>query len=129
MSLKTMNRTIVLIGIGGLLGSISRYLTASLFAKVFSSPFPYGTFIVNVVGCLIIGIIYGISERYNWLSADWRIFLTTGFCGGFTTFSSFAHENINLLQASEYLTFASYSIGSFAIGLLAVFGGIALIKM
>ena len=58
-----MNRTIVLIGIGGLLGSISRYLTASLFTKVFPSSFPYGTFIVNVVGCLLIGIIFGLSER------------------------------------------------------------------
>lgn len=123
-----MNRTIILIGIGGLLGSIARYLAASFFTKIFSSSFPYGTFIVNIVGCLLIGIFYGLSEHYNWFTPDLRIFFATGFCGGFTTFSSFTYENINLLQTSEYLTFALYSIGSFAVGLLAVFGGLTLIK-
>lgn len=75
-----MNRTNVLIGIGGLPGSISRYLTASLFTKISHSHFPYGTFIVNVVGCLLDGIICGPSKRYKWLTADfpynrilWRI--------------------------------------------------------
>lgn len=124
-----MNRTIILIGIGGLLGSIARYLTASYFTKVLPSPFPYGTFIVNIAGCLLIGIFYGLSERYKWFTPDLRLFLATGFCGGFTTFSSFTYENINLLQTSEYLTFALYSIGSFAVGLLAAFGGLSLTKI
>lgn len=124
-----MNRTIILIGIGGLLGSIARYLAASFFTKALPSTFPYGTFIVNIVGCLLIGIFYGLSERYDWFSPDLRLLLATGFCGGFTTFSSFAYENISLLQTSEYLTFASYSIGSFAVGLLAAFGGLALTKI
>lgn len=124
-----MNRTIILIGIGGLFGSISRYLTASFFTRVFPSAFPYGTFIVNIVGCLLIGVFYGLSERYNWFTPDLRIFLATGFCGGFTTFSSFAYENIHLLQTSQYLTFTLYSFGSFAVGLLATFCGIILTKI
>ncbi|MEO6833788.1 MAG: fluoride efflux transporter CrcB [Chitinophagaceae bacterium] len=124
-----MNRSIILIGIGGLLGSIARYLLASFFTKLFPSAFPYGTFIVNIVGCLLIGIFYGLSERYNWFTPDLRLFLATGFCGGFTTFSSLTFENLVLLQSSEYLTFALYSIGSFAVGLLAAFGGLSLTKI
>lgn len=124
-----MSRTVILIGIGGFIGSISRYLVASFFTRVFPSSFPYGTFIVNISGCLLIGIFYGISERCDWFTPEWRIFLTTGFCGGFTTFSSFAYENISLLQASGYITFTVYSIASFALGLLAVVGGISLIRL
>lgn len=124
-----MNRILILTGAGGLLGSICRYLAASFFTKAFPSAFPYGTFIVNISGCFLIGIFYGISERYTWLTPAWRIFLTTGFCGGYTTFSSFAFENVKLLQASAYLTLALYSLGSFALGLLAAFGGLLLTKI
>lgn len=124
-----MNRTIILIGIGGLLGSIARYSAASYFTKVFPSPFPYGTFIVNIAGSLLIGIFYGLSVRHHWFTPDLRLFLATGFCGGFTTFSSFTYENIILLQTSHYLTFALYSIGSFTVGLLTAFGGLILTKI
>lgn len=124
-----MNRIIILIGIGGSLGSILRYLTAAYFTKVFPSAFPYGTFIVNVSGCLLIGIFYGLSERFNWLIPEWRIFLTTGLCGGYTTFSSFAYENINLLQTTQYLTFTLYSVTTFVLGLLGVFAGLSLTKI
>ena len=124
-----MSRILLLIGAGGFIGSVARYATASWFTKLFPSSFPYGTFVANIIGCLAIGIIYGLSERYNWLTPEWRFFLATGLCGGYTTFSSFAYENINLLQSSNYFTFAVYSLGSFAIGLLAVFGGISLTKI
>lgn len=124
-----MNRTLFLIGIGGLLGRACCYLAASFFTKVFPSTFPYGTFIVNISGCLLIGIFYGLSDRYEWLTPGWRIFLTTGFCGGYTTFSSFAYENINLLQAEQYFTFAAYSVASFVLGLLAVLSGLLLTKI
>ena len=124
-----MSRILFLIGTGGLIGSIARYLTASYFTKVFPSAFPYGTFIVNVVGCLIIGIVFGLSERFSWLTPEWRFFLATGICGGFTTFSSFAYENIKLIQEGNFLVFAAYSIASFALGLLAVFIGLTLTKI
>lgn len=124
-----MSRILFLIGTGGLIGSIARYLAATYFTKVFPSAFPYGTFVVNIVGCLIIGIIFGLSERFSWLTPEWRMFLATGFCGGFTTFSSFAYENIKLIQEGNYLIFATYSIASFALGLLAVFIGLTLIKI
>ncbi len=124
-----MGRILILIGTGGLIGSIARYLTAVYFTKVFPSAFPYGTFIVNIVGCLVIGLIFGFSEKYSWLTQEWRFFLATGLCGGYTTFSSFAYENIKLIQEGNFLVFALYSIGSFALGLIAVYVGLILTKV
>lgn len=118
---------VILVGIGGLLGSVARYLVASSITKTIPSAFPFGTFAVNLVGCLINGIIFALSERFDWLF-EWRSFLATGFCGGFTTFSSFAYENILLLQDKDYLTFASYSILSFILGLIATFIGLFLTR-
>ena len=126
---KVMNRYVILVGIGGFLGSIARYLAASFITKTISSAFPYGTFVVNIIGCLMIGIIFGLWQRFEWLAPEWRFFLATGFCGGFTTFSSFAFENIILLLDKDYLTFASYSILSFVLGLIATFIGLSLTKM
>lgn len=124
-----MSRILFLIGTGGLIGSIARYLTATYFTKVFPSAFPYGTFVVNIVGCLITGIVFGLSERFSWLTPEWRFFIATGICGGFTTFSSFAYENIKLIQEGNFLVFAGYSIASFALGLFAVFIGLTLTKI
>ncbi len=128
-SIFKMSKAILLIGVGGLLGSVCRYLVSLFFAKQFPFAFPYGTFAVNILGCFLIGIFYGLSDKYNWFTPELRLFLTTGFCGGFTTFSSFAFENMKLLQDAEYFNFALYSIGSFALGLLAVFGGLFVSKM
>ena len=115
-----MNRIIVLVAIGGLLGSVARYLGASYIAKLIPSAFPYGTLTINVIGCLLIGIIYGIANRYEWFTPELRFFLATGFCGGFTTFSSFALENLQLLQNGNYAVFCLYSLSSYALGLGAV---------
>lgn len=124
-----MNRSILLVAIGGLAGSVCRFITASYFTKLIPSDFPYGTFIANVAGCLLIGLFYGMSERFAWFSPGWRLMLATGFCGGFTTFSSFSYENIKLLQAADYRTFGIYTLGSLFAGLSAAFIGIILTKI
>lgn len=122
-------KTVVLVGIGGFIGSAARYLTTLLVNRLVPPPFPLGTFVVNVLGCLLIGIFFGMSERFHWMSGDWRIFLTSGLCGGFTTFSAFAYENVRLLQTSNIMTFALYTTASIALCLIATFAGIALSKI
>ena len=123
-----MDRSILLVGIGGFVGSIARYLVAVFFAGQLSSAFPFATFAVNVVGCFLIGILFALSDRGNILTPEWRIFLTTGFCGGFTTFSTFSYESIRLLQDGEFLYLAFNVLFSVVAGIAATYLGILLIK-
>ena len=124
-----MLRLLLLVGTGGFLGTVSRFLTSRYFAAYFPSSFPYGTFVVNIVGCFLIGLVYGISEKGDFISSEWRLFLTVGFCGGFTTFSAFAAENLAMLHDSEIFNFFLYTGSSIFIGLLATYAGIMLIKI
>jgi CrcB protein len=124
-----MLKTLFIIGSGSFLGGVARYLTARVVQNSFASAFPYGTMAVNLLGCLLIGLIFGISERTNMISDEWRIFLTVGFCGGFTTFSTFANENMTLLRDGNFFYFALYTGLSVFLGLVAVFFGNALTKL
>lgn len=121
-------KAFLLIGLGGMIGSVLRYATSLLFART-QSDFPWGTWTANILGCLLIGFFYGLSEKNQWLTAEWRLFFVTGFCGGYTTFSAFAYENLKLLEAGNYWAFSIYSISSFTIGLAAVAAGVFLFKM
>ena len=124
-----MFRLILIIGTGSFIGGVSRFLTSRFIQNHAASAFPFGTFIVNVLGCFLIGLFYGLSERGNLLNAEWRMFLTVGFCGGFTTFSTFANENVALLKESEFFYFALYAGLSLFIGLLATYLGNLITKI
>ena len=124
-----MLKTILIVGTGGFLGSVARYLTQLLMERLLHSAFPWGTFAANIAGCFIIGLVYAISERGGLLSPEWRIFLTVGFCGGFTTFSSFAYNNLVMLSESNYLQFFGNIFLSLFFGLAAVYLGIIIIRL
>src|SRR5687767_5706270 len=124
-----MIKALLLVGLGGGLGSVLRYLCQRWVYQFYPHPFPWGTFLVNISGCFLIGIIYAISEKTNLLNPSWRLFLTTGLCGGFTTFSTFAFENMTLLKSGDFTYFILYTFLSIFLGIAALFGAIALIKM
>ncbi len=124
-----MIRNILLVGLGGSLGSILRYLCQKWIYYLYPHPYPWGTFAVNLGGCLVIGILFGLSEKTSVLSPEWKLLLTTGFCGGFTTFSTFAYENMMLLRAGDITYFLTYTILSVVLGVAGVLGGVALVKL
>ena len=115
-------------GTGGFIGTVLRFLVSRYFQENTFSLFPWGTFTVNILGCLLIGVFYGLSERGNFMTPDIRIFLTVGICGGFTTFSSFANDSFILIQDKEWLKISLYTALSFFLGLMAVYAGRILIK-
>ncbi|TDU42696.1 camphor resistance protein CrcB [Gelidibacter sediminis] len=120
-------KQLVLVFIGGGIGSILRYIIGKYLNSA-STGIPYGTFAANILGSLFIGIILGLAMKNNNLSENQILFLATGFCGGFTTFSTFAYENHVFLKSGDFMSFAIYTIASFVIGFLAVFGGMYLVK-
>ncbi|WP_109298898.1 fluoride efflux transporter CrcB [Aquimarina sp. AU474] len=120
-------KQILLVFIGGGTGSVARYFI-SKYLNSSTTGIPYGTFTANVIGSLLIGFILGLALKNNTLSQNTVLFLATGFCGGFTTFSTFAYENHILLKSGDFITFLIYTIGSFIIGFLFVFLGMFIAK-
>ncbi len=121
-------KTLIIVFAGSGIGGVVRYSMQSWLSRIYPFSFPFGTFTVNLIGCLLIGLFYALSEKGNLLTPEWRIALTTGFCGGFTTFSTFAYENMNLLRTGDYLYFGLYTAGSVVLGIAAVFLGIVTVK-
>ena len=119
-----MVKDIIIVGIGSGIGGIFRYMI-SLFMNQIRNGFPWGTFVVNVAGCLLIGILWGVMSRLQNISPSFSLFLMVGFCGGFTTFS---REGLTLLQANNYFLFSLYVIGSLVLGIMAVALGYYLTK-
>jgi CrcB protein len=118
----------LLVFLGGGIGSGLRYLLSKTL-NPFTSNFFIGTFGVNIIGCLIIGIILGLSAKSTALSNNTILFITIGFCGGFTTFSSFALENYGMLREGQITSFLLYTISSIVVGILAVALGLWLSKI
>ena len=121
-------KQLLFVFVGGGFGSVLRYLL-SKWLNTSDTGFPFGTFAVNILGSLFIGIILGIAAKNQTLSQNSTLLLATGFCGGFTTFSTFAYENHSFLKTGEFTSFAFYTIASFGVGFLAVFAGLYLAKV
>jgi fluoride exporter len=117
-----------MIGAGSFLGGISRFVATRFIQNTLFSAFPFGTLFVNLLGCFLIGLFYGISEKGMLANTEWRMFLTVGFCGGFTTFSTFSHENIALIRDGNVLYFALYAGLSVFLGIIATWTGNLLTK-
>ena len=120
-------KQIILVFIGGGFGSVLRFIIGK-WLNSNETGIPYGTFATNILGSLLIGIILGLAAKNDSLSQNQTLLLATGFCGGFTTFSTFAYENHVFLKSGDFMTFAIYTIASFIVGFLAVFLGMYLVK-
>ncbi|SEP55141.1 fluoride efflux transporter CrcB [Flavobacterium urocaniciphilum] len=119
-----MIKNILLVLLGGGIGSVARYLLSYFFSKNEATQFPWATFIANTIGCLLIGLLFGYIQKNNLQNETLKLILITGFCGGFTTFSTFSLENIQFIQNQNYNLAILYTISSLVIGLLAVIIGI-----
>lgn len=121
-------KAILLVGIGGGIGSIMRHLTSILMSKHFPTAFPWGTFTVNILGCLLVGLFLGVLEKQEVVPTDLKLLLITGFCGGYTTFSAFSNENLQLLQNGNALLAFTYISVSVVLGIAGVLLGLWLAK-
>lgn len=125
-----MIRTLLFIGGGSFLGGIARYLVKVGCGKLFpAATLPLGTLVANVAGCFLIGLFYGIASRHTTMSQDMLMFLTVGFCGGFTTFSTFMNENISMLQTGDFFNSLIYAVLSLILGLVFLYLGALVSKV
>lgn len=117
----------LLVFLGGGAGALCRYLMSLGVGSAWDGSFPLGTFFINVIGCFLIGSLAGLSERTS-IDPQLRLFLQTGILGGYTTFSSFGLETVQLVHRGEFGTAATYVIGSNLLGLALAFGGYWLVR-
>ena len=122
-------KNLLLVGLGSCLGGMARYIVSLLCQRSSWWALPCGTLTVNLVGCLFIGLLSGYAERFGGMSVNLRMFLAVGFCGGFTTFSTFMNENVGLIKADASFSMLIYLAGSLVGGFLMVLTGYALMKI
>ncbi len=127
--LYALMKEILIVGIGGGIGSIVRLLSQRGIQRMVEISFPLGTFFINIIGSFIIGVVYALSERGNFLTPEIRLFLTVGFCGGFTTFSTFSYDNFNMISEKLWQSLLLNVGGSLFFGILAVYLGVAAVRL
>lgn len=103
-----MIKSILIVGIGSFMGGSLRYIISMIMRDVCKQGFPWGTLAVNLVGCFLIGLVFALFSRFSSTSHPWCLLLTTGLCGGFTTFSTFANESLQMLQNGQWGAFLTY---------------------
>lgn len=123
-----MMKNMLLVALGGGLGSMARYLCQKWFMDNHPHTYPWGTFTVNIAGCFLIGLFWAISFRSFAGNESWKLFLMTGISGGFTTFSAFTLEGIGLIKEQRPGTFLLYVGGSVIAGLLATYAGMKILR-
>lgn len=122
-------KAFLIVAIGSGLGGALRYGMQLLLQRFYPSAFPLGTLSVNITGCFLIGIFFSLAEKNTLISPEIKLFLITGFCGGFTTFSAFSIDNITLMNSGHFLYFFLYMAGSVLIGIGATLLGIYLAQI
>lgn len=120
-------RILLLIGTGSFIGGVLRYALSQFIQTKFLSAFPFGTLGVNILGCFAIGIVFALSEKTN-MSPEMRLFLATGICGGFTTFSAFSNETFSLMRDGQLFYASAYITTSVLFGVFATFIGYSILK-
>ena len=123
-----MIKSMLIVGLGGGAGSMLRYTIQKLMQPHSMAAFPVGTFLINIAGCFLIGIFWGLFSSSSNLNEEMKLLLMTGLCGGFTTFSAFTLEGIGLLKENKTSLFLVYTFGSVLLGLAATLLGIRLVK-
>jgi fluoride exporter len=121
-------KILLAIGTGSFIGGVLRYLLSQFIQTKVYSTFPFGTLAVNIIGCFVIGLVFGLSDK-TIISQEWRLFLATGLLGGFTTFSAFSNETVSMLRDSQFWYASAYVGLSVFAGLIATFIGISIIKL
>ncbi len=121
-----MLKNFLLVGLGGGIGSMLRYAISLLFTSRY---FPYSTLAVNICGSFVIGMVLGMSLKSEYFLGNWKLFLATGICGGFTTFSSFSAENMELLQTGKTVLAFTYIAASVVLGIIAAWLGYKLLTL
>ena len=123
-----MIRNLLIVGIGSFLGGVLRYLISIVMKNYCSHGFPWATLLVNLLGCFVIGLVFGLFGKYNNINNLWCLLLTTGVCGGFTTFSTFANEGLQMLSSGNVWSFVLYVLASVGIGIALVALGYWLVR-
>ncbi|MGV8945760.1 MAG: fluoride efflux transporter CrcB [Lutibacter sp.] len=121
-------RILLLIGTGSFIGGVFRYILSQFIQTKFLSTFPFGTLGINIIGSFAIGLIFALSERTN-MTPEMRLFLATGICGGFTTFSAFSSETFSMFRDGQLFYASAYITSSVLFGVLATFFGYSLLKL
>ena len=125
-----MLKSLLIVGTGSFIGGAMRYLLSTSYIKnMYGQTFPWGTLVVNLLGCFVFGIIFALFSKHNSTDNTFCLLLTTGICGGFTTFSTFANESVQMIQNGNIGEFIGYMATSVIVGIALIALGYWIVKV